>query len=214
MTEEFTMADADDDGRIKREAGKQMASVAKRESPRLFEHFQKVCENRNRTPDKILGGIALRALENSDYAKRISREEIDMSVLEADQLRIEDVEFVTELFDRLGLEEDEDDPVMDMINKRLEAASGSPLDNFSLKDDGESNLDNQVLNRLERLEQKIEAANAQNQQSGSSSQGSGEMSTDELFDSVTSEESNEPEVEVEEVEQDLIASEHGVDEDE
>lgn len=156
MTEEkFTIEDADDDGKIKREAGSTMASVAKRESPKLFGAFEKVCGERGVEPGDVLGGKALRALEDADYASDLSRLQIDLSVIDRNQMRIEDVDYVMELADKLGLNEEQEDPIMKTIEKRLESAGSTPLSEFSDKGSRGREVDRRLAEQLERFDDRL-----------------------------------------------------------
>lgn len=217
----FTMADAEDDGLVKKEAGNQMAAIAKRESPELFEHFLRVCEEKGREPSSILGGTVLRALEDMDFAKSLSRKEIDMSVLRGDELRKEDVQYVNELADELGLNDESEDPINKAIEERIRGVSSSPLEGFTSGNGGGNQVDERMLEHLDRLNKRMDSIESSMGGNGAV-EDSDNQSVDDLMDSVdsgnedegeTTEEEAQIRVDIsEQTDEGIVSSKKGVDE--
>ncbi len=197
MTEEkFTIDDADDDGKIKREGGSTMASVAKRESPKLWSAFEKVCEERGVKPGHVLGGKALRALEDADYAKQLARKQIDLSIIDRSSMRVEDVEYVMNLAEQLGLNDQQEDPIMDLVRERVESAGKTPLSEFTEGPERSQEVDRRLAKQLEQMDRRLSKIEKEAIQSGGGgSEGSDRKDLDDIFDS---EEEETPDVEVDE----------------
>jgi hypothetical protein len=212
----FTESDAANDGLIKREVGREMAKVAKSQNPQVFQHFENVCEEVGREPWEVFGEMAVRSLNNEAYAERVLQAEINMGQIKADEIRLEDVKYVKELSEELGLNQTEEsqDPIDKLINQRLEMVTSSPWDNLSRDKRNTDSVNGEVLEHMEalqseitRLQQKIEGEDAEVPSTNQTSESSGK-SVDELFGGEESEEVEveteesepEPEPEVEEVE--------------
>lgn len=185
----FTESDAENDGLIKREVGKEMAKVAKTQNPQVFQHFQNVCEEVGREPAEVFGEMAVRALNSEEYARQVLGAEISMSQIKADEIRLEDVKYVKELSEELGLNQSEEqtDPIDELINQRLQSVTSSPLDNFKRNQENPQGANGQVLqhmeslqNEINRLEQKIDG-DGQEQETSSETSETGEQSVDDLF---------------------------------
>ena len=85
--------------------------------------------------------------------------------LEQNQIRTDDIEFVQELAESLGLNEEQSkDPIEELVMKRIQSSAGTPLSGFSesvenSRDMGElkAYLED-THDRLDSLEQKMEAS--------------------------------------------------------
>lgn len=153
----FTEEDAQDDGKIKRQAGPQMVSTARRSSPQVFDAFQNICDQIGQQPKIVLSDMLIKALNDDDYAQRILETEVTMEKLQTGEYRIEDIERVQELAEAFDLKPDtKNDPVQDLIESRLEAVGGGPL--------GARNGDGSDDRKVKRLEQKIERLEAKLEQ--------------------------------------------------
>lgn len=185
----FTESDAANDGLIKREVGREMAKVAKSQNPQVFQHFENVCEEVGREPWEVFGEMAVRSLNNEAYAERVLQSEINMGQIKADEIRLEDVKYVKELSEELGLNQSDEsqDPIDKLINQRLEMVTSSPWDNLSRKDANTDSVNGEVLEHMEslqseiaRLQQKIEGEDAEVSNANQTAEPSGK-SVDELF---------------------------------
>lgn len=209
----FTEEDANNDGLIKREVGREMAKVAKTQNPDLFGYFEQVANEVGREPADIFGEMCVRALNDEAYANQIMQSEVNMRKLRSDEIRVEDVKYVKQLADELGLNEkdESDDPIERLINNRLETVTTSPMSQIQEKRNQSSQNDEQVMEHMQslqseinRLRQKIddEGEVQQTEQTSSPTNQSESKSVDELFgDDDGSPE--EEEVETEEVQQDF-----------
>lgn len=154
----FTESDAENDGLIKREVGREMARVAQSQNPQLYEYFIQVCEEIGREPQDILGEMAVRALDSEEYANRIFESEVNMRELQADQIRVEDVEYVQQLTEKLGINEQEQqsDPIDDLIQQRLQSVSSSPLGQFNKANAVKGDAAGQAMEYMEKMEKRME----------------------------------------------------------
>jgi len=197
----FTESDAANDGLIKREVGKQMAKVAKTQNPQLFEHFENVADEIGRAPADIFGEMAVRALNSENYADQIFNSEVSMKKIRADEIRLEDVKYVKQLSEELGLNDKDEtsDPIDELINQRISNVSQSPLENMRKSKEDPSGVNGQVLEHMESLQgeinemkQKIDDGESGNTASSGSSEHN-EQSVDSLFGDSDEEEQTEDE---------------------
>jgi len=185
----FTESDAENDGLIKREVGKQMAKVAKTQNPEVFEHFQNVCDEVGRSPADVFGEMAVRALDSEHYSDQILSAEVNMKKIMADDIRLEDVKYVKQLSEELGLNETEqkEDPIDALINQRIENVGRSPIENISKSREDPSGVDGQVLEHMESLQQEINSlrskidSDEQSRETGNQTTQRNEQSVDDLF---------------------------------
>lgn len=185
----FTEQDANNDGLIKREVGREMDKVAKTQNPEVYEHFVNVCEEVGREPKDVFGEMAVRALNSEEYAEQIFNSEISMEQLRADEIRLEDVQYVKQLTDELGIgqEEESEDPIDQLINERLQSITRSPIPRLN-QDNGTGGGSNEqvaqsmehIANRIEQLEEKIEGDSDDGQQNQTQQQQS-DKGIDDLF---------------------------------
>lgn len=154
----FTEQDAENDGKIKREAGTEMAKQAKTHNPEMYEYFEDVCAEIGREPANVLGEMAVKALESEAYANQLLQAEISMADLRANEIRMEDVEFVTSLADKLGLNDttQQKDPIEELVESRVESVASTPLSNFNKNKDKGGEVSEDVANHLQSLHAKIE----------------------------------------------------------
>lgn len=185
----FTESDAQNDGLIKREVGREMAKVAKTQNPQMFQHFENVCEEVGREPAEVFGEMAVRSLNSEQFANQVLNSEVSMGQIKADEIRLEDVRYVKELSEELGLNQSEDssDPIDQLINQRLEMVTSSPLDNLKTDRENTRNSNGEVLQHMEslqneiaRLEQKIEGEDVEGTVEDTTTEPD-EQSVDDLF---------------------------------
>lgn len=179
--EMFTLDDAENDGLIKREVGSQMAANLKRSSPQMFQMFEDVCESQELRPKEVLGDHALRAIRSEDHSEMLADIRVDMSEVNSDQIRIKDAEFIQELSQSLGLEqEDKEDPIDALIERRLKAKAGPMLPgsdsarNREIDEDVQDEL-NTIKERMGELQRHIEDAGVEGEE------GSSGKDIDDLF---------------------------------
>lgn len=185
----FTESDAQNDGLIKREVGREMVKVAKTQNPEMFEHFQNVCDEVGRDPADVFGEMCVRALNSETYAHNVLDSEINMSQIRADEIRLEDVKYVKQLSEELGLDEGESsqDPIDKLIEQRLEMVTQSPLDNLRKSRENPEGVNGEVLSHMEQLQSEINSLKGQiegqDEQSTTTTETSehNEQSVDELF---------------------------------
>lgn len=128
MSDTFTMEDAENDGRIKREVGSELAKVLKREGGQLWQMFLNVCENQGREPKIVLGEGVVKALNDEAFSEQIADVEIDMTQLRSGELRKEDARFVKELREEFREDEGSDMSFIDeLVEERLKAKTESPI---------------------------------------------------------------------------------------
>jgi hypothetical protein len=161
----FTLDDAENDGKIKREAGTEMAKVARRTGGELFQMFEEVCADKGMDPWQVLGDAVVRALNDEDFSKSLAETEVDMSEVKAGQLRMEDAEFVKEFAEKMGLdaEEDQDDWLEDLFKERLEAKTKSPMMGLANQPNAEVQDEiNEIKEQVDRITEHM--ADSQNGQ--------------------------------------------------
>jgi len=177
----FTMADAENDGLIKREVGGEMERVARRDSKKLFELFEQVCDHEGREPWKVLGDGVVRALNDETVAESIAAVDIDMSKVETNQTRLEDAKFVKELSSELGLDESGSNWIEDTVRERIRSKTESPIP--QLDGQVQQSADADVRQELEQVKSQMnELMGAiKDEPQSSSSEG---KDVDELFEGV------------------------------
>ena len=153
----FTEEDAENDGKVKREAGGDLHSVLARESGELYTKFREWCEENGRDPTKVLGDMLLRAIKDEGYAENIATTTIDLASLNRQQIRREDLELVNDLINEFAAaEEDGPDPIDQLIEQRLQAIGSGPMSGLQQTMDGMAQQ-NQHNNGVEKLERKIDS---------------------------------------------------------
>jgi hypothetical protein len=147
----FTESDAENDGLVKREAGQQLNSVLARESGKLYTKFRAYCEENDLDPSVVLGDMILRSIRNESFAQEVSSTVVDVEQLDKGQIRREDLELVTDIIDQFGdEEEDEPDPIDQMLQERLSAVGQGPLGNLNQQSNGSLSGKDRKIQRLER----------------------------------------------------------------
>lgn len=199
----FTMEDAENDGKIKREAGPEMAKVASREFGELFEMFSQVCKDRGLEPKTVLADGVLKAIKDESFAERISQVEINMRELKKGSIRKEDAKMLQNFAEELGINDDggSDDWLEETVKERIQSKTQSPMSQLteasSRREGGDSGELARELNRLtskiDEIERKVEESET------STTETEDKQDTDELFDGLTSEgDSSDSESDVEE----------------
>lgn len=177
----FTLDDAEDEGKIKREISAQLAGVANRENPEWFGAFENVCRENGQDPGTVLADMAVRAINDDQYASEILDTEVNRSVLETGENRIEDAKQVMEVADELGLNESSDSMVDKIIERRLEATASSPFDEIDRNKNGgggnsgaNSEEVKQLRRQVQQLQQRLEQERAGAEEESDSGGGAAE----------------------------------------
>lgn len=153
-TELFTMEDADNDGKIKREVGRKMVQNAKTHAPDMYKKFENVCEHKGLDPVEAMGQHVLMALQDESHSKMLANTTIDLSGLNQDEIRLQDAKFIQEVSEELGLnEEKKEDTIDKLIERRLEAKTGPILPTGNVADTGQP--DTKVAKRLDDIQSEI-----------------------------------------------------------
>lgn len=217
--EKWTLEDADDNSKIKREAGSEMARVASANNPELFKHFEKVCRDMGREPWEVLGDMLVKSMENDQYSEALFNIEVDVSRINQTERRIDDAKFIMDLKDELGIgEEDEEETIRDAIAERIKSQVDSPVPRLAQGRRSSSETDTEVKERINRIEEKIDNLSSSVERTPPEQRESGEKKDiDELFED-SGEDEEELEDIVEEVEEQedtgLVSSKDGEYEDE
>lgn len=184
----FTERDAENDGLIKSETGREMAKVAKSNNPELFEHFQNVCEEKGREPADVLGEGALRGIKSQDFSDRVLSSEVSMSQLNRDEIRTQDVKYVKQLTEELGLDDEESgsDPIDRLIEQRLESVSSSPVPELNNQGGGSAVSDEQLASTMQAINNKIDDLERKVESSSADMDGSQGPSEDKSIDDIFS----------------------------
>lgn len=203
----FTESDAENDGKIKREAGQQLNSVMAREGGELYTMFRQWCEDTGRDPSIVLGDMVLRAIKDESFAGELSGVIVDIGKLNMQETKKEDLEFVVELIDEFGGgDSGKQDPIDRLIEKRIEAIGSGPMGAVGMQEagnmigqNGQNNGEVQSLREeVERLkgelrEEKRSSSHSHDESPTDDAKSSEDV--DELFDRG---ETDDGEVEVEE----------------
>jgi len=160
----FTEEDAENDGKVKREAGEELHSVLARESGELYSKFREWCEENGRDPTKVIGDMILRGVKNEGYAENVATTTIDLASLNRQQIREEDLNLVHNLINEFTEDQDDsNDPIDRLIEQRLQAIGNGPMS--GLQDTVDGVAQNQQNSRnVDRLERKIDSLESQLQQ--------------------------------------------------
>lgn len=184
----FTEEDAENDGKIKTEAGSAMASTAAKQGGELYQAFLEVCEESGQAPSEVLGDYAVRALNDEGFSEMILNTDVDMRVIKANDLREEDLRFVKQIADEFGLTPDnEPHPIRKLVDKRLAATGGGPLSNLSRSGNGQDGPDEEVqrlearLNRMEGMIERIAEDETQPEPDETQEVQSSRKTVDDLF---------------------------------
>lgn len=185
----FTEADAENDGLIKREVGKQMKKVASTQNPEWYDAFARVCNEIGRNPADVFGEMAVKSLNSQEYSDKVFNAELSPAQLKSDEMRLEDVKYVKQLSDELGLNNNQgsNDPIDRMIEQRLQTITQSPIPRLNKdkdkKDVGGDELAKAINNmnqRLNEMEKNIKKG-AGNVKDDVGDAVSDDQSIDELF---------------------------------
>lgn len=199
----FTKEDAQDDSKIKSEVSSDIVRTAKQSNPRIFKHFENVCENMDQSPRMVLADMLVRALNNQEFAESVLETEVTMEAISRGEYRKEDIEMVKDIADTFDLTPDNDggsDGLIDeIISQRIEAVSSGPFDEFTGSGRGRQSSNeqerirqlNSQIDQLEREVQKLRsgASDAEVEQRPQQDGDENERKDiDELFDDGSNEE--------------------------
>jgi len=143
-----TEEDVREDGKIKANVKSQLLSVAKRESPEIFEYFEATCDRIGVPPDILLADMLVNAINDEAYADRINDTEISLRKAKMNDIRLEDAEFIKDLQERFMDKDKGRDPVDKLIDRSIQGATEGPL--------GPLNSDSRAEGREEALEQEVQ----------------------------------------------------------
>lgn len=213
----FTEQDVENDGKIKKEAGPEMVSTARQTSPRIFQHFERVCDSIGQEPSVVLGDLLIRALNNESNAKEILNVDVSLEALQTGDYRKDDIRFVKEVSEEFDLTpEEKKHPIDRLIDKRIEAVGGGPLDRTS-RDASDEEV-RKLEKKIDRLESKLDEDGSESVeteevtvQKESSDDSSGEKKD---IDDIFGDSDDEEDVELEQDEGVPLSVDEGVDEDE
>jgi len=194
--DKFTEEDIEDDGRIKRVCGRKLANIARRKSPELFEYFKEVCDEKGVTPEDRFGHMVILALEDEGVRDELFYQEVNISQVKAQDMKMDDVELVMELADTLGIDFGggrEKDAIDRLVEKRIESVGSGPLSEVSesVSDGGGSSDElEEVKERLDRLSKQVAEQDSSSKQESngkseetSSVDSSNEKDLDDVFGS-------------------------------
>lgn len=199
----FTVEDAKDDSALKAEVAPDLSRTAKRSSPRIYKHFENVCENMDQEPRMVLSDMLVRSLNNQEFAEQVLETEVTMEAISRGEYKKEDIEMVKDIAETFDLQPDSDGegkPVVErIIESRIEAVSTSPLDDVSgsrqRKEARESSERVEQLNaEIERLQNEVQELRKKEKNKAEVKKSSGSKKTDdrkdldELFDDGSEEE--------------------------
>lgn len=180
----FTIEDAENDGKIKREVGPNMARVAGMQNAELYEMFEQVCEDKGMEPKDVLADGILRAIKNQEFSERIASIEVNMSSIKKGNLRIEDAKLVKEFSKQLGLDVDENDDWLEQtVRERLQAKTSSPLGQIQDRRGQNGQAANgDIQEQMSKMAQEIQRLSQQIEGSGESNVDVQEDSKQEVDD--------------------------------
>lgn len=153
----FTEEDAENDGKIKAESSGKIMGVAKRESPEIFEHFEKVCDDKGVDPKTQIGDLLIRTLNSEDFADNVLQTEITLQKAKMDNIRLDDLEFIMTIKEKFGDGKQEKSKIEQLIEQRIDQSTSTPVSNFARNNDGKSNgQNNELVNELRELRQEVQ----------------------------------------------------------
>jgi len=187
----FTIEDAENDGKIKREVAPDMARVAATQYGELYEMFEQVCEDKGIEPKVVLSDGILKAVKDEAFAERIAQVDIDMSAIKKGDLRLEDARMLMQFSKELGLDESDDDHwLRDTVKERIQSKTQSPMAPIARQRQEESrNTDPEVQSQISNLAQQVENLSQKVGEQGEAreqSSSSGKKDVDEVFGDVDS----------------------------
>jgi hypothetical protein len=168
----FTEEDAKNDGLIKDEAGTSMKQVAARENSELYQYYTVVCENMGIGAGTDLADMAVKALESDDFANTILGTQVDLRKIRANEIRVEDMKQVKELYDEFNNDEGPSFDIENIIEQRLEQKTQGPLSAraggrgpMGMGGEGSNDQEVQELRQeVRRLQKELEQEKRQEQQ--------------------------------------------------
>lgn len=167
MTEgKFTQEDAENDGLIIDEAGSELAKQAKQAHPNMWEMFVEMCEEEKALPpEQVLGQTVLRAMASAQgdgqFHTRLSNVHPDITSLNTEEVKKEDMEFVLELGEQLGIgvgeDDDEEDFIDQLVRQRLEAVGGGGMMGLGDMSATGGGANQNKLNKMEKQINKMQS---------------------------------------------------------
>ncbi len=185
----FTEDDVDNDGEIKRYAGKQAAQVASRQNSDLYKMFINVCEDKGLEPWQVLGDHIVRALNNEDHAGMLANTDVNMSELKKGDIRLEDAKLLRKFAEELGVgfgDGGEEDELEKIFKDRLKSKLESPFS--SVAGQGQDVSDESLKQEVRMLRSEIQnmkgggGGSPDSNQSQASTPTSESRDIDEVFD--------------------------------
>lgn len=156
--DKFTEEDVENDGRIKREAGKQLNSVLARESGQLYSMFREWCHDSGLDANIVLGDMLLRAIRDENYAQDLSGVVVNIEKLKGDEVKKEDLEMVTGLIEEYSDDASSgQDPIDNLIERRIQAMGSGPLDGLAGDGQGGQDAKDQKIEQLHRQVESLRA---------------------------------------------------------
>jgi hypothetical protein len=149
-----TEEDVQNDGKIKAEVMGQLVSVAKRESPEIYEHFEQTCERIGVEPKILLADMLVNAINDGGYADRIEETDISLRKVKMNDIRLEDAEFIKELQERFMDKKDSDDPVDKLIERSIKGATETPFGQLN-EQSGGGGREEQLEREVQRLRREV-----------------------------------------------------------
>mgnify|MGYP000647974211 CR=1 FL=1 len=158
-----TEEDVREDGVIKANVMGQLVSVAKRESPEIFEYFEETCKRIGVEPKILLADMLVNAINDEGYADRINDTEISLRQAKMNDIRLDDAEFIKELQERFMDDRPGNDPIDDLIERSIRGATETPLGplNERGKQNGEKEALREEVRHLRREMEAMKGADAE-----------------------------------------------------
>lgn len=175
-------------GELKQELRSEVQKQAKQRGE-LWDKYAKVCENDGVDPVEKLVDTIFMVLMDDSYAEEIAATEIGVSTGVDTEMREDDIEYVLDLYKKYDVFQPEGNngfDIQDLIEKRLQVATGGPLSGLSSGEESESRLDTklssigQQLDRVERRLDRVEGGEPEVVEHNSEER---ESELDELFGS-------------------------------
>jgi len=161
----FTKEDAQDDGKIKEEVAGNLMRTARQGSPKVWDAFADVCDHMDQDPGYVLADMVVKALNNQEYADMVAETEVTMDAISTGDYRKEDLRMVHEIAEEFNLMPSEDDSenlIDRIINKRIESSAKSPLENFNQSREKDRDVQ-ELKDRIDELQREVQRAESEGQ---------------------------------------------------
>lgn len=140
------------DGEIKDKIKGEMSKVAQGQNRKIWEAFANVAEYTGQAPGEMLADMAIRAINNEDFAQTILNTEVTMEKLQTGDHRKEDIALVKEISEEFDLEPSSSGSIVDkIIEQRIANVGSGPFDDLTDKADAASKK-----RQIKKLEQEIQ----------------------------------------------------------